>query len=267
MLLNLALLAITLHEITAAPTTGDQRIINGTDTTIEEFPFMISLRSSTGSHSCGGSILSSYWILTAAHCVNEQTTPGRQTVQVGQTNISKPVDESVHEIELVISHPNYDSSDSYVNDIALIKLKDPLELGETIQTVLLPPACFEVEEPDLGVTLIGWGYNNDGIISTTLQRVEYYVVPNEECDSIHSKTIYPSQICAAEPGGGKGQCSGDSGGPLLHDGVQVGIVSWSIKPCTIAPYPGVLTKVSHFLEFIYENTDLDPPQGDLRQCS
>ncbi|XP_058465391.1 chymotrypsin-1-like [Malaya genurostris] len=267
MWLKFATLVLLVQIISAAPANDNRRIINGTDTTIEEFPFMISLRASAGSHSCGGSILSSWWILTAAHCVNVLTSPSLQSVQVGRTNISRLADESVYKIELVIPHPEYNSSDSYVNDIALIKLREQLELGETVQPVLLPAPCFELEEPDLGVTLIGWGYNNDGVASTTLQRVEYYVVPNEECDAIHDNTIYPSQICAAEPGGGKGQCSGDSGGPLLHDGVQVGIVSWSIKPCTIAPYPGVLTKVSHFLEFIYENTDLDPPQCDLRRCT
>lgn len=60
---------------------------------------------------------------------------------------------------------------------------------------------------------------------------------------------------------------GDSGGPLIHNGVQVGIVSWSIKPCTIAPYPGVLTKVSHFIDFIYEHTDLDSAAYRNAKCT
>lgn len=47
------------------------------------------------------------------------------------------------------------------------------------------------------------------------------------------------------------------GGPLLVDGVQVGIVSWSIKPCGLAPYPGVFTEVSHYIEWIEENTGIN----------
>lgn len=91
------------------------------------------------------------------------------------------------------------------------------------------------------------------------------------------KKYFPdTNICGGIPEGGKGQCSGDSGGPLLVDGVQVGIVSWSVrnsekfleaqsveivdsqeKPCTIAPYPGVYTGVSHYLDWIQKHSGID----------
>lgn len=61
-------------------------------------------------------------------------------------------------------------------------------------------------------------------------------------------------VCAGVPQGGKGQCSGDSGGPLTINGMQIGAVSWSVKPCTVAPYPGVYTKVSHYIDWIKEKT-------------
>ncbi|XP_055610821.1 trypsin-7-like [Uranotaenia lowii] len=251
----------------AVPVNPRARIINGTDASIEDFPFMISLRSYTGSHSCGGSIVSKKWIMTAAHCVNNSTTPFLQTIQVGRSNISKPEDSSVYKISKVIIHPGYSPENSYVNDIAVFQLVGELEFSDYVQPVQLPEACFEVDADDSGVTLIGWGLTDDGVVPSTLQKVNYYVVPNYECNDIHSSaTIHSSQICAAYPGGGKGQCSGDSGGPLLHNDVQVGVVSWSIKPCTVAPYPGVLTKVSHHLPFIYENTDLDSTGVDLRYC-
>lgn len=53
-----------------------------------------------------------------------------------------------------------------------------------------------------------------------------------------------------------GQCNGDSGGPLTVNGVQVGIVSWSIKPCQVPPYPGVYTEVSHYISWITEITGI-----------
>ncbi|XP_055610488.1 chymotrypsin-1-like [Uranotaenia lowii] len=228
-------------------------IVNGTNALIEDYPFMVSLRGSSGRHSCGGSILNERWILTAAHCVDYHTTPFLQTVQVGRTEVSVQKDESVFEIDDVIVHPFYDIGNSVINDIALIKLKTPLTFGPTIKPVELPGKYEEVDASNLDVTLIGWGLlETNGNLPTILQQVDYYVVPNEACNTIHEEHIYPSQICAAYPGGGKGQCSGDSGGPLLSAGKQVGIVSWSIKPCTVAPYPGVLTKVSHFLDFINE---------------
>jgi trypsin len=39
----------------------------------------------------------------------------------------------------------------------------------------------------------------------------------------------------------------------MVNGVQVGIVSWSVKPCTVEGYPGVFTKVSRHVEWIWKN--------------
>lgn len=47
---------------------------------------------------------------------------------------------------------------------------------------------------------------------------------------------------------------GDSGGPLTVDEVQVGIVSWSVKPCAVARFPGVFTQVSFYRDWIKEHT-------------
>lgn len=91
---------------------------------------------------------------------------------------------------------------------------------------------------------------SDGPIPANLQKVDYYIVSDTDCDRYHNGGIHPSHICAAIPEGGKGQCSGDSGGPLLVNGKQVGIVSWSVKPCAIAPYPGVLTEVAYYIDWI-----------------
>uniref|UniRef100_A0A182MTM1 Peptidase S1 domain-containing protein n=1 Tax=Anopheles culicifacies TaxID=139723 RepID=A0A182MTM1_9DIPT len=230
------------------------KIVNGTDAAIENFPFVVSLRGATGGHSCGGSILNKRWILTAAHCVS-YTTPLSQTVQVGRTNISRTEDDSIYAIEDVVIHPGYNPSDSYIDDIALLKLRKPLVYSDQVRPVRMPKRFFEIDTQQSNVvTLVGWGRNaSDGPVQTTLQQIDYYAVPNDECNRIHGNHIYPGQICAAEPGGGKGQCSGDSGGPLMYNEFQVGIVSWSIKPCAVAPFPGVLTKVSYYVDFINQH--------------
>lgn len=47
---------------------------------------------------------------------------------------------------------------------------------------------------------------------------------------------------------------GDSGGPLVDEksGVQLGIVSWSYKPCTIRDHPGIFTRLPNYLDWIKE---------------
>lgn len=84
------------------------------------------------------------------------------------------------------------------------------------------------------------------------------MVSNEDCAKVHERfPILDTNLCAGVKNGGKGQCSGDSGGPLtIENNFLVGIVSWSEKPCTIAPYPGVYTKVSHYIDWIEEITQL-----------
>ncbi|KDR18614.1 Kallikrein-14 [Zootermopsis nevadensis] len=88
-----------------------------------------------------------------------------------------------------------------------------------------------------------------------LQKVNITVYSDADCQSVHDNTVHDTNICAGVPEGGKGQCSGDSGGPLIANGHQVGIVSWSVKPCTVAPYPGVYTEIAHYVDWIRENTD------------
>lgn len=56
-----------------------------------------------------------------------------------------------------------------------------------------------------------------------------------------------------------GSCNGDSGGPLLVDGIQVGIVSFGVNDCA-ASYPSVYTRVTDFYSWI--NTTIASYQTD-----
>lgn len=87
-----------------------------------------------------------------------------------------------------------------------------------------------------------------------MQAVDLKIYSDAECKQRHDGKTNGDHICGGVDSGGKGQCSGDSGGPLmLKSKEQLGIVSWSVKPCTVAPYPGVYTKVSHYISWINKN--------------
>lgn len=96
-------------------------------------------------------------------------------------------------------------------------------------------------------------------------KVKLQVFSDEECSNRHQVQLHSSQICAGVPEGGKGQCSGDSGGPLLlaEKDTQIGIVSWSVKPCTRPPYPGVFTEVSAYVDWIVETVATFPTADPL----
>ncbi|XP_026461600.1 chymotrypsin-2-like [Ctenocephalides felis] len=241
-----AIVAISL----AAP---NNRIVNGNDAKEGQYPYVVSLRGPTGGHTCGASIIDRLWILTAAHCVY-----GREdldfSVQYGVTTISQKGD-TVVDVDEIIVHKGYNPSNSYINDIALLKLSEPLKYSKFAQPVTLPEANEQTKH-NAPATLVGWGINSttDGVLQTHLQELHYQIVGSKECGDLHFRPIYKEQICAAYPDYDRAQCSGDSGGPLTVDEVQVGIVSWSVKPCAVARFPGVFTQVSFYRDWIKEHT-------------
>lgn len=142
-------------------------------------------------------------------------------------------------MEAVFTHEGFLATNQNINDIGVAKVKVAFDNPLHDFKVRLPLAgsFFSTGLPSV---LIGWGWSDsDGSSMTHLQKVDLQVVSSKDCALIHDKTVHYTNICAGSPPeGGRGQCTGDSGGPLLVNGIQVGIVSWSVKPCGIAPYPG-----------------------------
>ncbi|RZC42732.1 Trypsin and/or DUF1986 domain containing protein [Asbolus verrucosus] len=223
----------------------DGRIVNGTDVQEGEIPYIVSIRIAD-SHDCGGSILDERHVLTAAHCVTGLST-SYFSVQYGVTKISSGANATnVVPVSKVMAHEFYTPGHGYKNDIAVVKLATPMTFGANVQPVKLPQ-IFNATPENAVALLSGWGTPySGGWRMTNLQKFNINVYTDEDCETIHAEsgpTNRNYHICAGVPEGGKGQCNGDSGGPLTVNGIQVGIVSWSVKPCTKIGYPGVFTKI------------------------
>ncbi|XP_049785283.1 chymotrypsin-1-like [Schistocerca cancellata] len=232
----------------------ESRIVNGTEVMGGQYPFMISLRVN-GSHNCGGTVLNEEWVLTAAHCVYRKNLTWL-SVFAGSIRL---YDDSVPLIPIseAILHEGYNQK-LLVNDIAVLKLSEPLSLGQRIQPTTLPME-FQMTSVGTSATLIGWGKSRTGgKDAKVLEAVNITVWSNSKCSEAYSdfaKPILSSNICAGDRW--KGQCNGDSGGPLIANSYQVGIVSWSRKPCTIKGSPGVFTRVADYVDWIKEKTASD----------
>tara|TARA_R110001583_G_scaffold28426_2_gene100877 strand:- start:13893 stop:15311 length:1419 start_codon:yes stop_codon:yes gene_type:complete len=267
------------HSLAAVTATT---YIVGGDNAEREYPWMVALYQS-GNYSCGGVLISSHWIATAAHCVYEaDDSSGNATAYdasqfslvIGEsthyssTNLARRSGVTVHSINSIVIHPGYVSSDNddsnidYDYDIALIELNTAYyQPGPALTT----STQFNNMPTGKALTLIGYGSmsaDEDAtateLIPTTLQSASMPYVPNSECYWNNSGSLTDNMFCAGYSDGTSiDACSGDSGSPLFAtlDGQLslVGIVSWGASSCSETP--GVFTKISHLRTWILNQID------------
>lgn len=93
------------------------RIVGGRATTIERFPWQLSLRSK-GSHRCGASIITLNRALTAAHCYRPVEDKLEQfTVLAGSTKRLVDVGSYIIGLDKFVQHPNF-ANGTLVNGMA-----------------------------------------------------------------------------------------------------------------------------------------------------
>mmetsp|Transcript_1362 Transcript_1362/g.1806 ORF Transcript_1362/g.1806 Transcript_1362/m.1806 type:complete len:362 (-) Transcript_1362:44-1129(-) len=235
---------------------AEWRIIGGKTAPEGRYPYIVSLQHDLSSHYCGGSVVASDIVLTAAHCVagiNESTL----TAITNPYNVSNTTDEKTSSIDRIIVNPLYSTRikngiEVHIHDVALLQLKSPL----SNYTVLLN-SNQTLPKPGTELEVLGWGYtNNAGSLPDKLQEATVESISLEECDTHpeNENRLSSDMLCAASPG--KDSCSGDSGGPLILKGanysqdIQVGAVSWGSSTCASKFGAGVYNNIAEELDWI-----------------
>ncbi|WP_051792193.1 S1 family serine peptidase [Amycolatopsis jejuensis] len=253
-LLAAAALVATAVPAHAAPPPGDGaqgQIVGGTEVSDDAYPFMASLRNKGSGngyerHVCGGSLINSDTVLTAAHCVPGADVKDLEVV-VGRTVLSNDQQGQVRNVTDAQTHPKYGEKLGY--DIAVLKLDEPV-------TGIVP-----IQQPTRGTdglirpgetaTVIGWGNTDPVQINNPdrLRQVDVPILSHQECEISYpgsEDVTYnrATDFCAGVAG--KDSCQGDSGGPIFRvvpgtrTYIQIGIVSQG-QGCAERGGPGVYT--------------------------
>ncbi|KAK1791552.1 hypothetical protein P4O66_013553 [Electrophorus voltai] len=221
-------------------------ITGGKEAAPHSRPYMASLQLQ-GKHECGAFLISSQWLMTAAHCFKDN--PAFKVV-LGAHSLSQPEDsKQTFDIAAVYNHPDF-NKENYDNDITLVKLNQPVT-----ETYAVKPLKFQRAEgidPEEGETVdsAGWGSNFLGTRPDKLHEVTVAVIERYLCErsDYYGPAFTSNMICAAKPK--MDTCDGDSGGPLLYNGIAVGITSNGAKRCGARKKPGLYTIISHYDSWI-----------------
>ncbi|KAG5336657.1 SNAK protease, partial [Acromyrmex charruanus] len=248
-------------------------IFGGTQTEQGEFPYMVALgyenedkdddNSEAIKYNCGGTLISSQYVLTAAHCVSNIQEKVPVEVRVGSEDLKSVGDAQRIPISNVIPHPQYKRSVNY-NDVAILKLSTPVRIENNVR-----PICIQTKSLDsmnvqsnVSFIVIGWGatsFDEDG--STKLMKTPgLSLVDKESCGKKFNdfgklpRGLDDNMLCVLDTNVTRRSdaCHGDSGGPLLmfigSSHSIVGITAFG-QSCG-GSIPGVYTAVYSFLEWI-----------------
>jgi trypsin len=224
-----------------------EAIVGGSPAAEGEYPFMASLQSagSEGSdgHFCGGSVVGTRWVLTAAHCLVD-TEPGEIQVAVGRTNIDDLSTGQTLTADRIVVHPGY--ADTGTFDAALVHVTGDIASPSIALTEVGEDS---LEADGARLTVAGWGTEFFGspVIPAGLKSVDVSAVADDACTTNGLMGFQAdSELCAEALGGDS--CQGDSGGPLFGTVAgrvtQVGIVSYGLG-CATPLFPGVYGEVNN----------------------
>ncbi|XP_025156633.1 serine protease 42 isoform X3 [Harpegnathos saltator] len=243
--------------------TAQRRIVGGDDAGFGSFPWQAYIR--IGSSRCGGTLVNRFHVVTAGHCVANETL--RASARQVQVTLGDYVVNSASEslpaytfgVREIRVHPYFKftpQADRF--DVAVLRLDRPVHYMPHIAPICLP----EKNEDFLGQYgwAAGWGALQAGsrLRPKTLQAVDVPVIDNRVCERWHRSNginvvIYDEMMCAGYRGGGKDSCQGDSGGPLMLEKTGrwylIGIVSAGYS-CAQPGQPGIYHRVAKTVDWI-----------------
>jgi len=250
-----------------SPMRGQTRIINGQESKVNEWPWMVSLQVGNQNR-CGGAVIGKRWIITTGFCLLQNDGSPRWNTEdikiyLGDHDLkdaSETDKAEVYKVDNFKVHEKWEGEPRLLNDIAVIKVSKSIDLSQHTP-VCLPPRNRKYVGSQAMAT--GWGvesYTDRGVAqySDVLQEVSLSIRNSSFC-KIWERNFGPGQICAG--GSGATICGRDGGGPLTVEGrtgrhTLVGVTIGTVQePCDVN-HPGYFVDVSYYRDWIKEKTGI-----------
>ncbi|GAB3885903.1 hypothetical protein GCM10029964_049320 [Kibdelosporangium lantanae] len=273
---SLAALAATVAVMSALPFVGSAaqashavtpdeahpNIVNGQRASYKDFPSVIAgLRVGGGGPqglSCTASVVAKRKVLTAAHCMIDVT--GDKSYLYGDDDLGSAGDElwksKVTEYKV---HPKYTGPNSWKTgyDVAIVTVADDIPVPEAQWAKFATSQDTALTQPGKQGTAVGYGKTSASGSLGVLYKTTLPINDPSTCQVFDVTVDANTMVCAGYNDGHTGICSGDSGGPLIVDGVVVGVTSWGAGNCDRYSIYGRLT--NDMGDWAHQQIGSDPP--------
>ncbi|MET7995029.1 serine protease [Amycolatopsis sp. NPDC005232] len=238
--------AVVTTVVTGPEAAAQGAIVGGEKASLADYPYAVYLVDDAGTQFCGGVIVSSSAVATAAHCAEAVAAKDIRVV-VGRED-KRTNEGSTLAVTKAWVHPDFEKAEEG-DDIAVLTVRGRLP-GRAASVA----RDTDVYAPGTKATVLGWGRVADGgERSDYLRGAVVPMVSDSTCKQAYDSYDPASMVCAGYQQGGIDACKGDSGGPLVIGDTLVGIVSFG-DGCAKPGKPGVYTRVTTFAGAIAQQT-------------
>merc|ERR1712168_70086 len=221
------------------------------------YPWQASLQPQGQYHSCGASLVSERWLVTAAHCVGYSPSYYKVVLGMHDKDSRKEGAPKMYGVDKVIMHEDYRYASGFPNDIALLHLSEDADLSSPYIAAVAMADKDEDFAGNPNCYITGWGrLYGYGPSPDVLQEANINVYSQSYCEQYWGSSIGDYHTCVGEQYT-SGACNGDSGGPMVckvrGEWKLAGSTSWGRSGCSTS-YPSVYARISYFRDWIAENT-------------